>query len=89
MAAALGNVDSTHLRMGTMNGFGNFHTLVRPDQIHNAAFKSFQHSGVLRRLNTLAGVGISGLPSSGLVQLSPVQNLGNTIPIRASCNLSL
>ncbi|KAB2027827.1 hypothetical protein ES319_D05G059100v1 [Gossypium barbadense] len=78
MAAALGSVDSTHLRMGTMNGPGNFHTLAGPDQIHNAAFRSFQHSGVLRRLNTPAGVGISGLPSSGLVQLSPVQNLGNT-----------
>ncbi|KAG4144783.1 hypothetical protein ERO13_D05G059900v2 [Gossypium hirsutum] len=78
MAAALGSVDSTHLRMGTMNGLGNFHTLAGPDQIHNAAFRSFQHSGVLRRLNTPAGVGISGLPSSGLVQLSPVQNLGNT-----------
>ncbi|KAK8351874.1 hypothetical protein V6Z12_A05G061400 [Gossypium hirsutum] len=78
MAAALGSVDSTHLRMGTMNGLGNFHTLAGPDQIHNAAFRSFQHSGVLRRLNTPSGVGISGLPSSGLVQLSPVQNLGNT-----------
>ncbi|PPS02998.1 hypothetical protein GOBAR_AA17643 [Gossypium barbadense] len=78
MVAALGSVDSTHLRMGTMNGLGNFHTLAGPDQIHNAAFRSFQHSGVLRRLNTPSGVGISGLPSSGLVQLSPVQNLGNT-----------
>ncbi|XVE97354.1 hypothetical protein REPUB_Repub03eG0012400 [Reevesia pubescens] len=78
MAAALGSADSAYLRMGSLNGLGNFHTLAGSDQFHNAAFRSLPPSGVLGRLNTPAGLGMRGLPSPGMIQLSPVQNAGNT-----------
>ncbi|XVF89381.1 hypothetical protein PTKIN_Ptkin19aG0125800 [Pterospermum kingtungense] len=79
MAAAVGSADPNYLRMGSLNGLGNFHTLAGSDQLHNAAFRSFPPSGVLRRLNTPAGLGMHGLSSPGMVnQLSHVQNLGNT-----------
>ncbi|KAK8319037.1 hypothetical protein V6Z12_A13G215000 [Gossypium hirsutum] len=74
MAAALGTADSAYLRMGSLNGLGNFHTLAGSDQLHNAAFRSFPPSGVLGRLNTPAGLGIRGLPSPGTIQLGHVQN---------------
>ncbi|TYI48049.1 hypothetical protein E1A91_D13G219100v1 [Gossypium mustelinum] len=77
MAAALGTADSAYLRMGSLNGLGNFHTLAGSDQLHNAAFRSFPPSGVLGRLNTPAGLGIRGLPSPGTFQLGHVQNSGN------------
>ncbi|KAE8732566.1 two-component response regulator ARR12-like isoform X2 [Hibiscus syriacus] len=77
MVAALGGVDSTFFRMGSLNGVGNFHTLAGPDQVHNAAFRSFPPSGVFGRFNT-AGLGIPGHSSPQVVQVSPVHNLGNT-----------
>ncbi|XP_022750306.1 two-component response regulator ARR12-like [Durio zibethinus] len=78
MAAAVGSADSTYLRMGSLNGLGNFHTLAGSDQLRNAAFRSFPPGGVLGRLNTPAGLGMHGLPSPGMIQLNHVQNLGNT-----------
>ncbi|XVF35656.1 hypothetical protein REPUB_Repub18cG0164900 [Reevesia pubescens] len=78
MAAAVGGADSAYWRMGSMNGIGNFHTLAGSDQLHNATFRSFPPTGVLGRLNTPAGLGMRGLPSPGMIQLSHVQNSGNT-----------
>ncbi|KAK8520288.1 hypothetical protein V6N13_031253 [Hibiscus sabdariffa] len=78
MAAALGTADSSYLRMGSLNGLGNFHSLAGSDQFHNAAFRSFPPSGVLGRLNTPAGLGIRGLPSTGTIPLGHVQNSGHS-----------
>ncbi|KAK8482525.1 hypothetical protein V6N11_063452 [Hibiscus sabdariffa] len=78
MAAALGTADSSYLRMGSLNGLGNFHSLAGSDQFHNAAFRSFPPSGVLGRLNTPAGLGIRGLPSTGTIPLGQVQNSGHS-----------
>ncbi|GMI81507.1 response regulator 12 [Hibiscus trionum] len=77
MAAALGSADSSFFQMGPLNGVGNFHSLAGPDNLRNAAFRSFPPSAVFRRFNT-AGLGVSGLPSPRMIQLSPVQNLGNS-----------
>ncbi|GMJ11120.1 response regulator 12 [Hibiscus trionum] len=78
MVAALGTADSSYLRMGSLNGLGNFHALAGTDQFHNAAFRSFPPSGVLGRLNTPAGLGIRGLPSPGTIPLGHVQNSGHS-----------
>ncbi|KAL4342541.1 hypothetical protein GQ457_08G004280 [Hibiscus cannabinus] len=78
MAAVVGTADSSYLRMGSLNGLGNFHALAGTDQLHNAAFRSFPPSGVLGRLNTPAGLSIRGLPSPGTIQLGHVQNLGHS-----------
>ncbi|XP_039033354.1 two-component response regulator ARR12-like isoform X1 [Hibiscus syriacus] len=79
VAASLGTADSSYLRMGPLNGLGNFHALAGTDQLHNAAFRSFPPSGVLGRLNTPSGLGIRGLPSPGTIQLGHVQNSGHSI----------
>ncbi|KAG2691400.1 hypothetical protein I3843_08G007400 [Carya illinoinensis] len=70
MAAALGGTDSSYLRMGSLNGLENFHTLNGSGQFHNTSFRSFPPSGLLGRLNTPAGMGMRGLSSSGMNQLS-------------------
>lgn len=80
MAAALGGTDASYLRMGSLNGLENFHTLNGSEQFHNSAFRSFPPSGLLGRLNTPAGLGMRGLPSSGMTQLGHTQNSsGSTI----------
>ncbi|XP_039042834.1 two-component response regulator ARR12-like isoform X1 [Hibiscus syriacus] len=79
VAAASGTADSSYLRMGPLNGLGNFHALAGTDHLHNASFRSFPPSGVLGRLNTPAGLGIRGLPSPGTIQLCHVQDSGHSI----------
>jgi len=74
MAAALGSTDASYLRMGSLSGLENFHTLNGSGQFHNSAFRSFPSSGMLGRLNTPAGLGMRGLPSSGVTQLGHAQN---------------
>ncbi|KAJ4707803.1 Two-component response regulator [Melia azedarach] len=76
MVAALGSTDPSYLRMGT--GLGNFHTLAGPGQFQNCTFRSFPPSGMLGRLNTPAGLGMHGLPSSGMIQLCHTQNSDST-----------
>ncbi|GKV03183.1 hypothetical protein SLEP1_g15534 [Rubroshorea leprosula] len=65
------------LNFQNLNGLGNFHTLSGSNQFHNAAFRSFQPRGMLGRLNTPAGLGMHGLPSSGVIQLGQANNSGN------------
>ncbi|GLU01258.1 hypothetical protein SLE2022_185710 [Rubroshorea leprosula] len=82
LAAALGSADPSYLRMGSLNiqnlnGLGNFHPLSGSDQFHNAAFRSLPPRGMLGRLNTPVGLGMHGLPSSGMIQLGQAKNSGN------------
>ncbi|KAK9280408.1 hypothetical protein L1049_014097 [Liquidambar formosana] len=66
---AFGSTDPSYLRMGPLNGLGNFHTMAGSGQFQSAGFRSFPHSGMVGRLNTPAGLGIRGLSSPGMVQL--------------------
>ncbi|GLT76121.1 hypothetical protein SLA2020_478020 [Shorea laevis] len=82
LAAALAGADPSYMQMGSLNiqnlnGLGNFHTLSGSNQFHNAAFRSFQPRGMLGRLNTPAGLGMRGLPSSGVIQMGQANNSGN------------
>ncbi|PON99204.1 Two-component response regulator [Trema orientale] len=74
MVAALGSSDSSYLRMGSMNGLGNFNALTGPMQFQNPAFRSFPPGGMIGRLNSPAGLGLRCLPSSGMIQLGHAQN---------------
>ncbi|GAV59963.1 Response_reg domain-containing protein/Myb_DNA-binding domain-containing protein, partial [Cephalotus follicularis] len=74
MVAALGSSDSSYLRVSSLNGLGNFHTLAGPGQFPNPDFRSFPAGGVLGRLNTPAGLGMRGLPSTGIAKLGHEQN---------------
>ncbi|XP_010665924.2 two-component response regulator ORR24 isoform X2 [Beta vulgaris subsp. vulgaris] len=69
MVAALGGADSPYLRMNPVN----FHGFNGSPQFHNNSLRSITPAGVLGRLNTPAGLGLHGLPPSGLVQLGQCQ----------------
>ncbi|KAL7001753.1 hypothetical protein U1Q18_002901 [Sarracenia purpurea var. burkii] len=77
MAAALSGAD--YLRVGSLNGFGNFRSVSSPAQFQNATVRSLSSTGMLGRLNTPVGLGIHGISSSGIVQLGQAENLTNPI----------
>ncbi|XP_043699296.1 two-component response regulator ARR12-like [Telopea speciosissima] len=79
MVAALGGNDSSYLRMGSLDGFGDFHTLNGSGQLTNAALTSLPPAGMFGRLNTPAGLGIRGRAPSGMIQLGRAQNSSNPI----------
>ncbi|KAI4337262.1 hypothetical protein L6164_015701 [Bauhinia variegata] len=72
MVAALGSADPSYLRMSPLGGLGHLQTL-------NSVFRSFPPSGMIGRLNTPAGLGVHGLPSSGIPPLGHGQNLNNSM----------
>ncbi|XP_024034428.1 two-component response regulator ARR12 isoform X2 [Citrus clementina] len=78
MVAALGSSDPSYLRMSSVNGLGNYHTVGGPGQFQNSTFRSFPASGMLGRLNAPAGLGMHGLPSSGMIPMRHAQNSDNT-----------
>ncbi|KAJ0090578.1 hypothetical protein Patl1_12560 [Pistacia atlantica] len=63
MVAGLGSTDPSYLRMGSVKGPENFHSLAGPGQFQNSTLRSFPPGGMLGRLNTPAGLGMRGLPS--------------------------
>lgn len=73
MVAALGGPD--YLRMNAVN----FHGFNGSPQFHNNSLRPIPPPGALGRLNTPAGLGLHGLPSSGLVQLSQPQIQASSI----------
>ncbi|PIA45733.1 hypothetical protein AQUCO_01600168v1 [Aquilegia coerulea] len=78
MVAALGGKDASYLRMGSLDGMGDFHTLSGSGQLSNASFSSFPPGGMLGRLNTPTGLGLRGLASSGMIQLGHSPNSSNS-----------
>ncbi|KAI4316387.1 hypothetical protein L6164_024371 [Bauhinia variegata] len=80
MVAALGSADPSYLRMSSLSGLGHLQTLNGSGQFQNNVFKSFPPSGMIGRLNTPAGLGVHGLPSSGILPLGHHgQNLNNSM----------
>ncbi|KAK1369926.1 Two-component response regulator [Heracleum sosnowskyi] len=79
MAAALGNADSSFLRMASLNALGNLPTVDSSGQFQSATFNSFSPSSVLGRLNSPAGLGMRSLSSSGAVQFGHGQNSSSSI----------
>ncbi|KAL2939967.1 Two-component response regulator ORR24 [Bienertia sinuspersici] len=69
MVAALGGHDSSYLRV---NGV-NFHGFTGNPQFHNNSLRPIPPPGVLGRLNTPSGLGLHGLPPSGMAQLGQAQ----------------
>ncbi|KAF8400546.1 hypothetical protein HHK36_013845 [Tetracentron sinense] len=82
MVAALGGKDPSYLRMGSLDGLGDFHALAGSGQLSSTALASFPPggNGMLGRLNTPAGLGLRGLAaSSGMIQMGRAQNSSNSI----------
>lgn len=78
--AALGGKES-YLAMSPIDGMGGFNAAARPRQLPTLA--SFQSSGTAGRLNSLPGIGMHGLSSSGMIQLghsNAIHDLGKIPP---------
>ncbi|KAF7830338.1 two-component response regulator ARR12 [Senna tora] len=77
MVAALGSADPSYLRVGSLSGIKHLQPLNGSGQFQNNVFRSLPYSGMMGRLNSPAGLGVHGLPSSGILQLGHAQNLNN------------
>ncbi|EHA8590178.1 two-component response regulator ORR22 [Cocos nucifera] len=81
MVAAFGGRDHSYLPMGSLDGYGNFHTLAASGQL--PALSSFQTNGVLSGTNP-AGYGLHEFAASRIVQpghahgstSNPINDLG-------------
>jgi two-component response regulator (ARR-B family) len=79
MVAALGGKDSSYLRMGSLDGFGEFRTFAGSGRLSSSALSSsYTPGGMLGRLNSAAGLTLRGISSSGLIQSSG-QNLSSSV----------
>ncbi|KAJ4952509.1 hypothetical protein NE237_029341 [Protea cynaroides] len=92
MVAALSGKDPSYLRMGSLDGLGDFHALNGSVQLPNAAFTSLPPARMLGRLNSPAGLGMHGL-APGMIQLgqarnssTPLNDLGELQPMVLSGN---
>ncbi|KAK2659396.1 hypothetical protein Ddye_005929 [Dipteronia dyeriana] len=79
MVAALGSTDPAYLRMNSVNGLANFHALAGGGQFQSNTYRPFVPNGMYSRLNSPAGLGMRGLPSSGMVPSRQAQGLVNGI----------
>ncbi|WMV36313.1 hypothetical protein MTR67_029698 [Solanum verrucosum] len=77
MVAALGGRD--YVRMGSLDGLGDFRTLGGSGRYTHAALSSYSSGGMLGRLNSAAGLNVRNLAASQLLQPSHGQNLNNSI----------
>ncbi|KAJ9688930.1 hypothetical protein PVL29_014539 [Vitis rotundifolia] len=79
MVAAFGAKDSSYMRMGSLDGFGDFRGLAGSGRLNSTAMSSYPPSGMLGRLNSPAGLSLRGLTSSGLIQTGHAQNSSNSV----------
>ncbi|XP_054819015.1 two-component response regulator ARR12-like [Prosopis cineraria] len=79
LVAALGTADQSYWRMGSLSGLSHLQTLSASGQFQNSVYRSLPSSGVIGRLNTPAGLGVHGLPSSRNIQFGCSQNLNNSM----------
>lgn len=79
IVASLGGKESSYVRMGVLDGFGDLHSLTRSGRLSSTALPSYTSGGMLHRLNSPAGLSRGGITSSGLVPPGHSQNLSNYI----------
>ncbi|KAL2322116.1 hypothetical protein Fmac_026495 [Flemingia macrophylla] len=77
MVAALGGSDS-YLRMGSIDGFGEFCASSGSGRISNSTLPSYASSGIFSRLNSPAGLNMRGISPSTLIRPVQSQNI-NTL----------
>ncbi|KAK1395903.1 Two-component response regulator [Heracleum sosnowskyi] len=79
MVAALGGKDASYLRMGSLDGFGDYRTLAGSGRLPSTGLPSYAPSGLLGRLNSPAGVSLRGLTSPTIIQPNHAQSLSNPV----------
>ncbi|XP_017253699.1 two-component response regulator ARR12 [Daucus carota subsp. sativus] len=77
MVAALGGKDASYLRMGSLDGYGDYRTLTGSGRLPGTGLSSYAPSGMLGRLNSPAGVSLRGLASPTIIQPNLAQSLSN------------
>ncbi|XP_015080332.1 two-component response regulator ORR24-like [Solanum pennellii] len=87
MVAALGGRD--YVRMGSLDGLGDFRTLGGSGRYTHAALSSYSSGGMLGRLNSAAGLSVRNLAASQLLQPSHGQNLSNSVNAFTKLNPSI
>lgn len=75
IVAALGGNDSSYLRMGSLEGYGDFRALSGSGRLSS----SFASSGIFGRLNSPASLNLRGIGSSGLIRPAQSQNTSNSV----------
>lgn len=78
MVAALGGSDS-YLRMGSIDGFGDFCTASGSGRISNTTLPSYASSGIFSRLNSPAGLNMRGISSSALIRPVQTQSINSSL----------
>ncbi|CAJ1975562.1 unnamed protein product [Sphenostylis stenocarpa] len=78
MVAALGGSDS-YLRMGSIDGYGDFCTASGSGRISNTTLPSYASSGIFSRLNSPAGLNMRGISSPALIRPVQTQNINSSL----------
>lgn len=78
MVAALGSSDP-YLRMGSIDGYGDFCTSSGSGRISSTALQSYASSGIFGRLNSPASLSLRGISSSTLIRPVQSQNLNSSL----------
>ncbi|KAK9043965.1 hypothetical protein V6N11_072288 [Hibiscus sabdariffa] len=78
MVAVLGCKDPSYLRMGSLDGFGDFRTLTGPGKLSSASLSAYQPGRMFGRLNSSASLSPHGI-SSGVIQPGHSQALNSSI----------
>ncbi|KAJ1440123.1 Signal transduction response regulator, receiver domain [Sesbania bispinosa] len=78
MVAALGSSDP-YLRMGTIDGYGDFCSSSGSGRISSTTLPSYASSGIFGRLNSPAALNLRGISSSALIRPVQSQNINNSL----------
>ncbi|KAG4991092.1 hypothetical protein AAZX31_09G091800 [Glycine max] len=78
MVAALGGSDS-YLRIGSIDGYGDFCTSSGSGRITNATLPSYASTGIFSRLNSPAALNMRGISSSALIRPVQSQNINSSL----------
>ncbi|KAG5225948.1 two-component response regulator [Salix suchowensis] len=78
MVAAFGAKDSSYLRMGSLDGFGDFRSVHGSGQLSATSLSSYPPGSLLGRLNSPGGLTLQGA-SSALLQSGHSRSLNNSL----------
>lgn len=78
MVAALGSSDA-YMRMGSIDGFGDFCASSGSGRISSTTLPSYASSGIFGRLNSPAALSLRGISSSALIRPGQSQNINSSL----------
>ncbi|KAK9060682.1 hypothetical protein SSX86_021388 [Deinandra increscens subsp. villosa] len=79
MVVAFGGSKDAYMRMGSLDGLGDFHSLSGSGRLPNAQLSSYSSSGMLGRLNSATGMTLHSLTAPTLIQPTHTQSLTGSV----------